>query len=140
MFAGKMKALTFSYDDGVTQDQRLISLFNKYGLKATFNLNSELLGKPGSLLREDVTVAHVKPRPVEVRAIYAGHEVAAHTLTHPMLTEQTDDEIVRQVEQDRLNLIRSMTQLLLPKSLLSADWTALIRFFGVQSVLSPIYF
>ena len=40
----------------------------------------------------------------------------------------------------RLNLIRSMTQLLLPKSLLSADWTALIRFFGVQSVLSPIYF
>ena len=47
MFAGKMKALTFSYDDGVTQDQRLISLFNKYGLKATFNLNSELLGKPG---------------------------------------------------------------------------------------------
>ena len=104
MFAGKMKALTFSYDDGVTQDQRLISLFNKYGLKATFNLNSELLGKPGSLLREDVTVAHVKPRPVEVRAIYAGHEVAAHTLTHPMLTEQTDDEIVRQVEQDRLNL------------------------------------
>ena len=104
MFAGKMKALTFSYDDGVTQDQRLISLFNKYGLKATFNLNSELLGKPGSLLREDVTVAHVKPRPVEVRAIYAGHEVAAHTLTHPMLPEQTDDEIVRQVEQDRLNL------------------------------------
>ena len=104
MFAGKMKALTFSYDDGGTQDQRLISLFNKYGLKATFNLNSELLGKPGSLLREDVTVAHVKPRPVEVRAIYAGHEVAAHTLTHPMLTEQTDDEIVRQVEQDRLNL------------------------------------
>ena len=61
MFAGKMKALTFSYDDGVTQDQRLISLFNKYGLKATFNLNSELLGKPGSLLREDVTVAHVSP-------------------------------------------------------------------------------
>ena len=47
MFGGKMKAITFSYDDGVTQDQRLISLFNKYGLKGTFNLNSGLLGKPG---------------------------------------------------------------------------------------------
>lgn len=44
MFQGKMKAITFSYDDGVVQDRRLISLLNKYGLKATFNLNSEWFG------------------------------------------------------------------------------------------------
>lgn len=85
MWNGKLKAVTFSYDDGVTQDQRLIKLFNKYGLKATFNLNSELLGKGGHLIREDVTVAHVKPRPEEIKKIYEGHEVAAHTLTHPLL-------------------------------------------------------
>ena len=30
MFNGKNKAITFSYDDGVTQDIRLIELFNKY--------------------------------------------------------------------------------------------------------------
>ena len=42
-FCGKKKAITFSYDDGVTQDERLISLFNKYGLKCTFNLNSGFL-------------------------------------------------------------------------------------------------
>ena len=101
----KMKAVTFSYDDGVTQDQRLIHLFNKYGLKATFNLNSGLLGKPGSLIRENVTVAHVKPRAEEIRAIYQGHEIAAHTLTHPTLPKVEDDaEIIRQVEQDRLAL------------------------------------
>ena len=47
MFQGKMKAITFSYDDGVTQDQRLIAMLNHYGMKATFNLNSGLLGKPG---------------------------------------------------------------------------------------------
>ena len=40
----KKKAITFSYDDGVTQDIRLIELLNKYNLKCTFNLNSELLG------------------------------------------------------------------------------------------------
>lgn len=28
MFNGKMKALTFSYDDGITQDIRLIKLLN----------------------------------------------------------------------------------------------------------------
>ncbi|MBQ8213036.1 MAG: polysaccharide deacetylase family protein [Clostridia bacterium] len=100
----KMKAVTFSYDDAVTQDQRLIELFDRYGLKCTFNLNSGLLGKAGMLIRENVTVAHVKPRPEEIRAIYAGHEIAAHTLTHPSLKELDDAEIVRQVEEDRLAL------------------------------------
>ena len=105
MFDGKMKAVTFSYDDAVTQDQRLIHMFNKYGLKATFNINSGLLGHPGSLIREGVTVAHVKPRAEEIRAIYEGHEIAAHTLTHPTLPKVEEDaEIIRQVEQDRLAL------------------------------------
>ena len=30
MFHGKMKALTFSYDDGVTQDRRLVELFVRF--------------------------------------------------------------------------------------------------------------
>lgn len=104
MFDGKMKAVTFSYDDGVTQDQRLIRIFEKYGLKCTFNINSGLLGKPGSLVREDVTVAHVKPRVCEVRAIYDGHEIAAHTLTHPALAGLKDEDIIREVEEDRIAL------------------------------------
>ena len=35
----KKKALTFSYDDGVEQDARLMEIFNKNGLKGTFNRN-----------------------------------------------------------------------------------------------------
>ena len=104
MWQGKKKILTFSYDDAVTQDQRLISMLNKYDLKCTFNLNSELLGKANSLVREGVTVAHVKPRAEEIRAIYEGHEIAGHSLTHPNLTKLEDDEVVRQVEEDRLKL------------------------------------
>ncbi|MBR4727865.1 MAG: polysaccharide deacetylase family protein [Clostridia bacterium] len=104
MFHGKMKAVTFSYDDGVTQDQRLIAILNKYGLKATFNLNSGLLGTANALVRDGVTVAHCKPQPGEIRKIYEGHEIASHTLTHPMLPELDDREVIRQVEGDRLRL------------------------------------
>jgi len=105
MYHGKKKAVTFSYDDGVTQDRRLVEIFNRYGLRATFNLNSELLGHSNELLREGVRVSHVKNNASDVRAIYDGHEVAAHTLTHPSLPKIVDDaEIVRQVEQDRLKL------------------------------------
>lgn len=39
---GKCKALTFSYDDGVKADKKLLQVFEKYGLKGTFNLNSKL--------------------------------------------------------------------------------------------------
>lgn len=39
---GKCKALTFSYDDGVQADRRLLQVFEKYGLKGAFNLNSKL--------------------------------------------------------------------------------------------------
>ncbi len=39
---GKSKALTLSYDDGVEQDKRLVSLMAEHGIKGTFNINSGL--------------------------------------------------------------------------------------------------
>lgn len=101
MWNGKKKAVTFSYDDGVTQDIRLVEIFSKYNLKATFNLNSELLGKEGSLIRNEVRVAHTKISAQDVRSVYDGHEVAAHTLTHPALCTLSDEEVVRETEEDR---------------------------------------
>ncbi len=104
MFRGRMKAITFSYDDGVTQDKRLIDIFNKYGLKSTFNINSELLGMENTLVREGCTVGHTKFKKSEIKEIYRGHEVAVHTLTHPNITQLAECEIIRQVEEDRKNL------------------------------------
>lgn len=101
---GKKKAITFSYDDGITQDIRLIALLNKYNLKCTFNLNSEKLGRKGLLTRNGNLISHYKIHPEDVKMIYEGHEVAVHTLTHPSLPKCDDAEVIRQVEQDRLNL------------------------------------
>ena len=39
---GKLKAVTFSYDDGVIQDIRFSEMLNKYSMKCTFNLNTML--------------------------------------------------------------------------------------------------
>ena len=105
-WGGKKKAITFSFDDGVTQDIRLIEILNRYGLKATFNINSELLGKEGCIERNGKAVRHDKVQVCDVSRIYAGHEVAAHTLTHPNLTRLSAEEVIRQVEEDRKNLSR----------------------------------
>lgn len=98
MFNGKMKAVTFSYDDAPFQDRRLVEIFNKYGLKCTFNVNSGLFGQ-----------GHRTIMPEEMPSLYKGHEVAVHTLTHPHLENMTDDaEIVKQVEDDRKYLSEIM--------------------------------
>lgn len=104
MFDGKMKALTFSFDDGVKQDARLIGILDRYGLKATFNINSGLLGNKHTITTPDWSVDHTEVDEDEVKALYANHEVAVHTLTHPNLTTLDENEIISQVEQDRLKL------------------------------------
>lgn len=104
MFNGKMKAFTMSYDDGVFQDICLIEILNRYGLKATFNLNSGLFGQQRILQVRGVPVNHNRLKAEDIRGVYAGHEVAAHTVTHAMLPECSQEEIVREVEADRLAL------------------------------------
>lgn len=37
----KFKAITFSFDDGVQQDKRLIDIFDRYSLKSTFNIKEK---------------------------------------------------------------------------------------------------
>ncbi|MBQ9714125.1 MAG: polysaccharide deacetylase family protein [Clostridia bacterium] len=99
MWNGKKKAVTFSFDDGVRQDIRLVEILNKYGLKGTFNLNSGLLGLPGCL--KHLNVDHTKIKASEVKALYEGHEIAVHSLTHPTLVDLDEETIIRQVEEDR---------------------------------------
>ena len=101
---GKKKAITLSFDDGVTQDRRLVALLNKYGLKATFNINSSLLGIKGGWEYNGKYVNHTKIYPEELKDLYEGHEVAVHTLTHPNLTGEEEKTIVYQVEEDRKRL------------------------------------
>ena len=104
MWNGKKKAVTFSFDDGTVQDVRLINILNKYDLRGTFNVCSALLGIPNTVRKYNRPVEHGKVRAEDVRSIYAGHEVAVHTLTHPWLNRLPDDEVVREIEDDRLRL------------------------------------
>ena len=120
MFNGKMKAVTFSYDDCTTQDIRLVELFNKYNVKATFNVNSELLGTKNELVRKGVKILHNKLNAQDIKEIYQGHEVAVHTLTHPYLQGIEDDnEIIRQIEEDRKNLEKIMGYPSAPRAIIT---------------------
>lgn len=99
---GKSKVLTLSYDDGVVQDIRLIEILNRYGIKATFNINS------GQYLPEETQREkfYGRMKLSEATDLYknSGHEVAVHAFTHPFLEKLKADEILSEILEDRKSI------------------------------------
>lgn len=95
------KLFTLSFDDGTVQDIRLVGLLNRYGLKCTFNLNSGLFGTHHRIIHDGIDCDHTEIEAAQVHDLYAGHEVAVHTLTHPNLLNLDKEQIIREVDGDR---------------------------------------
>ena len=87
---GKAKAVTFSYDDGVVQDKRLAEIFDKYGMKGTFNFNT---------CRFNYTKEQIK----EI-FLSKGHEIAVHGANHRANGNTRTIEGIRDVLDCRLLL------------------------------------
>lgn len=101
---GKQKAFTMSYDDGVTQDERLIALMDKYGIKGTFNLNAGLMGDEDWLVQGGVGVNHNKFPKEKIAEIYYGQEIAVHSMTHPDLTRVPAGTVSYEIAECRKEL------------------------------------
>ncbi len=89
---GKNKALSLSYDDGKTADRKLIELLNRHGIKGTFHLNSGLMGKDDNVSAE------------EAGKLYKGHEISAHSFSHPTIARCPGEQILQQIMEDRKRL------------------------------------
>lgn len=100
---GKKKAFNVTYDDGVLQDVRFVELLNQYELKGTFNLNSALMEKEFEWIHEKGYV--VKRLGMDaVRSLYAGHEIASHTLNHPYMYELSKEGVMWELAEDKRRL------------------------------------
>lgn len=121
---GKFKTLTMSYDDGKEADRKLVNIFNRYGIKGTFHLNSGLLDSENHIGK------------YEVSELYKGHEVSAHTLTHPTITRCPNEQIIKQILQDRENLenivgytVRGMSY---PNGSYNAEIKCMLKYLGIE--------
>ena len=94
---GSKKLFLLSFDDGTVYDRRFVELLNRYGIPCTFNLNSGL---------EDFVWYYEDRHPIrrqqlrETVDMYQGHEIASHTLTHPLLTALAPPALAREVGED----------------------------------------
>ena len=109
---GRAKALTFSYDDGVEQDIRLIEILNRHNMKGTFNLNSGLYPAEGKVYPEGQI--HRRMTKTAIDALYADgrHEVAVHSYTHPYLETLPPAMVAYDVIEDRVTLERQFGRII----------------------------
>jgi hypothetical protein len=101
---GKKKAFTLSYDDGITQDKRLIEMLDCYGAKCTFNLNTGLFGLEGRVSAGKKEVSHNKLNAEEVLQAYKKHEIAAHGQYHESMHGMDDARIIEEALSCRKQL------------------------------------
>ena len=103
---GLTKAITFSFDDGNIDDIRLIKLFKKYSLGATFNLDSGSLTSSSSwTFNTTKEVRHINY--MDYPHLYDGFEVASHTYRHPHLEMCDDNTVYNEIRLD-LKLLEYM--------------------------------
>ena len=88
---GRHKALTLSYDDGVSSDIRMMEIMRRHGIKGTFNVNAGRMDGEGSPYR-------LRP---EEYGVYEGFELAIHGYSHPFLNRMPLDLVIDEIVEDR---------------------------------------
>ena len=98
---GRNKVFTLSYDDGVTQDRRLVEIFNRYNVKCTFNLGCGNLGWKSDP-KFPVNTSRIEPE--EVRELYRKHEVGGHALYHSDISSLGAPYSMYEILEDKAGL------------------------------------
>ena len=96
---GRRKAFTLSYDDGARQDKHFIEILDRYGLKATFNINSGMFEEKNS-----GTTGRMSRKEIAELFENAPHEVAVHGLEHGYDNLLHQSAMAYEIMEDRKNI------------------------------------
>jgi len=107
----KKVIVTTSWDDGDVLDVKLASILDKYGVKGTFYIAP---GKQNRLADN------------EIIAISSKHEIGAHTMDHPLLTEISAERAEKQITDSKNYLEKIMGKQIKMFAYPAGDFNALI--------------
>src|SRR5918996_185803 len=86
--------VSLTFDDGWSTQSAARSILAQHGMLGTFYVNSNTVGTDGHFTW------------AQLRALNAdGHEIAGHTLDHTRLWDVEDQEAIRQICEDRQNIL-----------------------------------
>ena len=105
------KFFTLSFDDGITQDLKVIEILKKYDVKCiSFNINTGLYGANWDWVGPaigDASISHQRFTKEELESgIYDGYDVLVHTMSHPSLKnyDKSANRIKKEVGKDADNI------------------------------------
>lgn len=118
--------VTSSWDDGHVLDLRVAELLNRYQLKGTFYIARDYLPDRMS--------------PSQIRELAQTHEIGAHTMTHPVLTnisiEEAGQEIIGSKQWLEDIIGQEVTSFCYPKGYHNAALQELVREAGFKMARS----
>jgi len=90
----KNTVVSLTFDDGAADNYDVRSILAQNDLQATFYISSGLTGTGGYMTEE------------QLRGLYEdGNEIGGHSLDHVNLSETSGDDLLKEICQDRINLI-----------------------------------
>lgn len=101
---GKKKAFTISYDDNITQDERLIKKMEQYHIKGTFNIIPGWFSKEDAVFPEGETYINVTEK--KAKNLYDNSlvEVANHGYDHQKSTTVPPIQLMEDIVKCRQEL------------------------------------
>lgn len=101
---GKKKAFTISYDDNITQDERLIKKMEQYHIKGTFNIIPGWFSKEDAVFPEGETYINVTEK--KAKDLYDNSlvEVANHGYDHQKSTTVPPMQLMEDIVKCRQEL------------------------------------
>ena len=110
------KAITFSYDDGIESDRKLVEIFNRYGMKCTFNLNTGIQSRESHfdiegkvVQRKRYLVVYIKESEgiVELLNVMGAHQ-SLMSLENLRILKDMRNSINRKVNCEAANITKTV--------------------------------
>ncbi len=99
----KFKAVTFSFDDGTHQDFEMVNMLNKFNMKGTFNLNSNLMYENSKFCMDNWLVNYRLNKNQAIE-LFKNHEIAGHTSNHTDFKNLNENLLKKEIDEDIKNL------------------------------------
>lgn len=133
---GKKKAFTISYDDNITQDERLIRKMEQYHIKGTFNIIPGWFAKEDAVFPEGETYINVTRRKAEAMYDNSLVEVANHGYDHQKSTTlpaiQLMEDIIKCRQELEAMCGRIITGYAYPYGLYNETVTQILKNAGIS--------
>lgn len=93
------KYFTLSFDDGTYEDEKMIALLKKYGIKASFCINTGLMDG-NNVIEVAGKWRRMNFEYAQKNKVYDGFDVISHGFKHKELTFLGESEIISEIRQD----------------------------------------